>query len=50
MKPLPSFDWMKRKDWRDRGQKVRVEGTLIDPESRQLLPALQVQAFRVEEP
>lgn len=33
-----------------RGQMVRVEGTLIDPESRQLLPAFEVQAFRVEKP
>lgn len=33
-----------------RGQTVRVEGALIDPESRQLFPAFQVQSVRVEEP
>jgi hypothetical protein len=29
------------------GQRVRVEGSLVDPNSRQLRPAFQVQNFRV---
>lgn len=33
-----------------RGQTVRVEGSLVDPESRQLRPAYQVSNVRVEEP
>ena len=33
-----------------RGQTVRVEGALIDPESRQLRPAFRVQNVRVEKP
>ncbi len=33
-----------------RGQSVRVEGSLIDPESQQLRPAFQVRKIRAEEP
>jgi hypothetical protein len=32
------------------GQTVRVEGTFIDPESRQLRPAYRVETVRVEQP
>jgi hypothetical protein len=33
-----------------RGQTVRVQGALIDPESQQLRPAYQVQDIRAEQP
>ncbi len=33
-----------------RGQTVRVEGSLIDPESQQLRPAFEVRKIRAEEP